>query len=257
MLPAVTAPRRIVSLVPSSTESVCLLDAGHRLVGCTRYCTEPLAGLIGTTRVGGTKNPDLDVTAALYPDLVLANAEENRPEDIEWLQARFPVLVQTPCTVVEAAAALRELAIRLDALEVVQPFLLRIEARLAEAAVATLGRRPLRVFYPIWRKPWMSIGPGTFIADLLRTVGAEPIPLAGDARYPEVDLAEVVRARPQVVLLPSEPWEFTVEERDALVSDRTFGAAKVVLCCGKDFCWHGARMADGIGRALALLQGLR
>lgn len=243
--------------MPSSTESVFLLDAGPRLVGCTRFCTEPLAGLIGRTRVGGTKNPDRDVIAALYPDLVLANAEENRPEDIEWLQARFPVLVQTPLTVLEAAAALRELAARLDVLEAVQPFLLRIEARLAEAAVATLERRPLRVFYAIWRKPWMSVGPRTFIADLLRTVGAEPVALPSDARYPEVTIADVVRERPQAVLLPSEPWEFTVEERDALLRDRTFGAAKLVLCDGKDFCWHGARMADGIGRALSLVQSLR
>ncbi|MFO1077646.1 MAG: helical backbone metal receptor [Planctomycetota bacterium] len=248
---------RIVSLVPSTTESVCQLEAGARLVGCTRYCCEPAGGLIGVTRVGGTKNPDRDIVAALYPDLVLANAEENRPEDIAWFADRFPVFVQTPRTVVEAAAALRELAERLGAFEAVQPFLLRIEARLAEAAVATLEGRPLRVFYPIWKKPWMSIGRDTFVHDVLRIVGAESVAPESGVRYPEVDLAEVLRARPQVVLLPNEPWEFTVEQRDDLRRERVFGAARLVLCDGKDFCWHGTRMADGLGRALALLQSLR
>ena len=103
-------PQRLVSLVPSTTESVCAFGAGDRLVGCTRYCTHPPAVLAGLARIGGTKNPDREKVLSLQPDLVLANAEENRPEDLEWFASRVPVLVQTPRTVAEAVAALRELA---------------------------------------------------------------------------------------------------------------------------------------------------
>lgn len=95
-------PQRIVSLVPSTTESVCALGARDRLVGCTNWCTHPADSLHGIARIGGTKNPKREAIARLEPDLVLSNAEENREEDLEWLRARVPVLVQTPCTATEA-----------------------------------------------------------------------------------------------------------------------------------------------------------
>lgn len=250
-------PARIVSLVPSSTESVCALGHGGALVGCTRYCEEPADELVRVARVGGTKNPQLDAIAALRPDLVLANAEENRAEDIDWLRARVPVLVQTPRTVVEAAAALRDLAERLEALEAVQPFLLRIEAQLAAAAVARLQARALPVFYPIWTRPWMTVNGDTFIHDVLAVAGLTNIAADHPARYPAIDLDQVRARGPEAVLLPSEPWAFGEADRAHFVRERTFGAAVVECCDGRDFCWHGVRMADGIGRALRLAARLR
>ncbi|MDO8348649.1 MAG: helical backbone metal receptor [Planctomycetota bacterium] len=254
--PAV-ASARIVSLVPSSTESVCDLGAGARLVGCTRYCTEPQDQLAAVVRVGGTKNPQRERIAALQPDLVLANAEENRAEDIAWLRARFAVLEQTPRSVVAAAAALRELAERLLALDAAQPFLLRIEAQLAAAAAGNLDREPVPVFYAIWKKPWMSVNRDTFVHDVLRVAGAHNVCADASARYPEVAAEAVVAERPAIVLLPSEPWAFSAAERDELASARTFGAAQLLLCDGRDFCWHGTRMADGLGRAAELVSRAR
>ena len=256
MLPAV-ASARIVSLVPSTTESVCALGAGTRLVGCTRYCTEPEEQLASVARVGGTKNPARERIAALRPDLVLGNAEENRAEDLAWLGERFPVLVQTPRSVVEAAAALRELAARLDAVGAVQPFLLRIEAQLAAAAAGNLGKEPVPVFYAIWKKPWMSINRDTFVHDVLRIAGARNVCADEAARYPEVDVERGPAQRAALVLLPNEPWEFTAAQRDELAAACVFGDARLVLCDGRDFCWHGTRMADGLGRARELVARAR
>lgn len=247
------SPRRIVSLVPSSTESVCALGAGDRLVGCTRYCTEPAVMPVDVVRVGGTKNPSLEAIARLEPDLVLANAEENRLEDIDWLQRRTDVLVQTPRTVPEAADALRSLASRLGGTNTVAPLLLRIEAQLTAAEVESLDRPPLRVFYAIWKKPWMSIGSDTFVHDVLRRCGAENVCADAAARYPEVSLAEVCEAGVDAVLLPSEPWEFGARDREELAASGTFGDAAIALCDGRDFCWHGVRMANGLGRVTDLV----
>ena len=113
------AVRRIASLVPSMTESVCVLGARDRLVAVTRYCVEPEAELRDVPRVGGTKNPKLEKIAALDPDLVVVNTEENRLEDIAWLRERFCVLEHVPRTVGEAAEALRELAAARDRKSVV------------------------------------------------------------------------------------------------------------------------------------------
>ncbi|MFT4515061.1 MAG: ABC-type Fe3+-hydroxamate transport system substrate-binding protein [Planctomycetota bacterium] len=247
--------QRIVSLVPSTTESVCELGAVARLLACTSYCTEPEPALRHVPRIGGTKNPDLQAIASLDPDLVLANAEENRPEDIEWLVKRFPTLVQTPRSIVEAGNDLRVLATRLGLLEQVEPFLLRIEAQIAAAEVAALTKPPLQVYYAIWRMPWMTINSDTFIHDVLQLCGATCVAAEDQARYPHMEPIDAVVRGVELVLLASEPWEFDESQRQQIAGAKLFGDARVALCDGRDFCWHGVRMADGLGRALAAIRG--
>lgn len=247
--------QRIVSLVPSTTESVCELGAVGRLLARTRYCTEPEMALRQVPSVGGTKNPDLQAIASLDPDLVLANAEENRPEDIEWLAARFPTLVQTPRTIVEAGNDLRVLATKLGLLKQAEPFLLRIEAQIAAAEVVALTMPPLQVYYAIWRMPWMTINRDTFIHDVLRLCGATSVAADDPARYPNMEPIDAIVRGVELVLLASEPWEFDEDQRQQIVEAKLFGDAQVALCDGRDFCWHGVRMADGLGRALAAIRG--
>jgi ABC-type Fe3+-hydroxamate transport system substrate-binding protein len=250
--------RRVVSLVPSMTETVCALGAAERLVGITRYCCEPAAALASVPQVGGTKNPSRDKIAALVPDLVIVNGEENRSEDIDWLAAHFPVLQHQPRSVPQAAAAVRDLAIRLDRREAVQPILLRIEAQIAAAEVAGLQRGRRRIFYAIWKKPWMGANADTYIHDVLTRAGGENVCAGAPDRYPRVDLAELRDRGVDAVLLPTEPYVFTDNDRAELIASGAFGAGvQVLLCDGRDFCWHGAHTAEGLGNAVRLLQGLR
>src|SRR5690348_2075165 len=98
---------RVVSLVPSLTEAIAATRRDV-LVGATDWCSHP-AGL-DVARVGGTKWPRVDAVLALEPDLVVANAEENRPEDVAALRAAgVEVLVTAPATVDQALATLAEL----------------------------------------------------------------------------------------------------------------------------------------------------
>ena len=76
--------RRVVSIVPSLTEAVALSDRAL-LVGATDWCTHPSD--LDVVRVRGTKNPDVAAIVALAPDLVVANQEENRPDDLDALRA--------------------------------------------------------------------------------------------------------------------------------------------------------------------------
>ncbi len=249
-----SAQPRIVSLIPSSTESVVALGGG-RLVGCTRYCTEPAFALRDVPRVGGTKNPALERIAALAPDLVLVNGEENRRPDIDWLRARFRVLEQTPTSVALAVAALRELAAVLGgaAEAAVGPMAQAIEAaRAAALADASVARR--RAFYPVWCKPWMGVNATTFVHDVLQIAGVDNVTADLPARYPEVTPAAIAANGVDVVLLPDEPWRFDAVQRDELAAARTFGSAQLRLCSGRDFCWHGVHLATGLPRAVAQLR---
>jgi len=244
-------PRRIVSLVPSTTESVCAFGVRDRLVGCTRYCTHPEGGLDGVVRVGGTKNPDRERLLALAPDLVLGNAEENRPEDLEWLQQRVPVLVQTPRRIGEAVRGLAELAAVLRAGEACAAAVAQqVDASLAGVQKSRVGPR---VYYAIWRKPWMSVSADTFVHDVLAQAGARNVCAEDPARYPEVEPASAIARGVDRVLLASEPWAFDEAQRAELAQRGEFGQARLVLCDGRDFCWHGVHMAIGLPRAFALL----
>ena len=183
-------PRRIVSLVPSLTEALAA-TVPDRLVGATDWCTHP-AGL-DVARVRGTKNPDRAAVAALGPDLVVANQEENRRLDVERLRAAgIPVWVTVIESLDQALRSMRRLFA--DVLAVGEPDWL--------AAAAVEWDRPapdpaLRVVVPIWRDPWMVVGSRTFTGDLLARLGLVNAFGSSAERYPRVELgrAPVGRCR--------------------------------------------------------------
>src|ERR1700734_544152 len=125
--------RRVVSLVPSLTESVAVTRP-DALAGATDWCTHPAD--LDVPRVRGTKNPDRAAIAALRPDLVVANREENRRHDVEHLRAAgIPVWVTEIETVDGALRSLRRLFT--EVLSVPEP------EWLSAAAVAWSGPPPL------------------------------------------------------------------------------------------------------------------
>lgn len=245
---------RLVSLVPSTTESVCHFGAGAQLVGCTRYCTHPAAELAGVARIGGTKNPSREAVMALLPGLVLGNAEENRAEDLAWFAARVPVLVQTPRDVPGALAALHELAgvLAIDG-AAARAAAVANTVHAALANVPAPASPPRRVYYAIWRKPWMTVNGDTFVHDVLARLGVDNVAATATERYPVWEPDAAVAAGVDLVLLASEPWEFDAAQQVELAAASTFGRARLLLCDGRDFCWHGVHMATGLPRAIALL----
>jgi ABC-type Fe3+-hydroxamate transport system substrate-binding protein len=115
----------------------------------------------------------------------------------------------------------------------------------------------LRAYYAIWRKPWMSVNRDTYVHDVLERLGVRNVCADHADRYPEAPPAEAIAHGVDVVLLASEPWAFDEPERAEILAARTFGDARLVLCDGRDFCWHGAHMAEGLGRARELVRALR
>jgi hypothetical protein len=142
---------RVVSLVPSLTEAVGVTAPGL-LVGATDWCTHP--GDLDVTRVRGTKNPDIEAIVDLRPDLVLANAEENKPDELEKLRAAGLAVYVTDIRTVDGA--LRSLERMLAACGLDRPAWID-GARAAWDALA-LPDAPRRAVVPIWRKPWMAVG---------------------------------------------------------------------------------------------------
>jgi ABC-type Fe3+-hydroxamate transport system substrate-binding protein len=251
-------PRRIVSLIPSITETLCALGLADALVGVTAYCVEPRAVVRAKTRIGGEKDPDLPAIRALAPDLVVANVEENVREHIETLRGwSIPVWVTYPRTVAEGLAMIRELGAVTGARERAEALLAELEPLYERVRAATARRPPVSVFYPIWRDPWMTIGPDTYVHDLLAVCGAGNVFGDAAARYPTVTLDEMAARRPEVIVLPDEPFRF---RRAHLADFAPYPAVPAVrdgrlhLVDGKPFSWHGPRVGEAL-RTLPALFG--
>ena len=220
-VPLPAPPRRVVSLVPSLTEALAV-TVPDRLVGATDWCTHP-AGL-DVARVRGTKNPDRAAVAALAPDLVVANREENRRLDVDRLRAAgIPVWVTVVESVDEALVSLRRLFAQV--LEVGEPGWLADAGRAWSAPPPVSG---LRVAVPIWRDPWMVVGPRTFAGDVLARLGLANAFGAGEDRYPRVTVDDI-RANADAVLLPDEPYLFTADD-----GPEAFPGLPAALVSGRD-----------------------
>lgn len=275
-------PRRVVSLVPSVTESLFELGVGDRLIAVTDYCIYPADKVVRLPRVGGTKNPDVDQIIALQPDLVILNQEENRREDAEALQAAgIPIWVTFPRTVREAFNLLWSIMDVFDDGSMIE------RVRAMEWSLDWLERiehdPPIRVFVPIWNNPLMTFNADTFAHDLLRVCGGEnvfaererqfplqadlgetePLPpddprvVERDRRYPRVSLSEVEAAQPDVILLPSEPFAFE-EAHKAIFADLDIPAVRsgrIHLVDGSLLTWHGTRMARAFDAIPSLIAG--
>lgn len=276
---------RIVSLVPSVTESLFDLGAGHKVVGRTVYCVHPAPQVNAIPAVGGTKNPDVARILALKPDLVIANQEENRPADVAALQAvGVRVLVSFPRTVRQALDLLWELARWAGVEEDAAPRIAALERFYEQTLAWAKQVPPVRVFCPIWRDPWMTFNAETYAHDLLATCGAANIfagrrrryPLAADlgrippsadpryagrdTRYPRVTLEEVAALAPDLILLPSEPYAFTEADIAAFANYTQVPAVRdgrILLVDGSLITWHGTRLGRALQELPALLHGWR
>ena len=246
-------PRRIVSLVPSLTEALFAFGLAERVAGVTRYCVEP-AEARRKPRVGGTKNVDVAKVSAIEPDLVLANVEENTRDDVDALiAAGLPVFVTYPRTVAGAIAELRELATMTGGDEAARPIIVGAEEAVAVAEAANERRKALRTFCPIWRNPWMTIGPDTYMHDFLRVCGAENIYGQSAERYPAIELAAVAEHWPEVVLLPDEPYRFGRKHVPEVIE--ALGDVRTYLVDGKSLCWYGPRIGPALAEVQRLLWG--
>lgn len=224
---------RVVSLVPSLTESVAATAPGV-LVGATDWCSHPAD--LEVTRVRGTKNPDLDAVRALEPDVVLANAEENRAPDLDALrEAGLRVWTTDIRTVDDAFPQLR--AMLTEGCGLPAPAWLD-DAERAWASVQPTSP-PLRAVIPIWRRPWMVVGRDTFTGDVLRRLGVENLYADHPDRYPKIPVGELNAARPDLVVLPDEPYAFTAED-----GPEAFPGVPCALVGGRHLTWYGPSLAE-------------
>jgi ABC-type Fe3+-hydroxamate transport system substrate-binding protein len=242
-------PQRIISVVPSQTELLYDLGLDEEVVGITKFCVHPESWFRNKTRVGGTKQLNIDTIRRLKPDLIIANKEENEREQIEALAKEFPVWISDIKNLPLALQMIQVVGILVDREAKANDIVDRIVEgfnNLNKAAVAK------RVAYFIWYKPWMCAGGDTFINNMINTIGWKNV-LAGKDRYPEVDLNEMKAYNPELVLLSSEPYPF--KEKHIAEIKEAIPGCDVQLVDGEMFSWYGSRMLKAVDYFKALVSG--
>lgn len=222
-----TPPKRIVSLVPSLTETLFALGAGDAVAGITDWCIFPAD--LKLPRVGGTKSPRLDAIRDLAPDLVYVNLEENLKRHADAIAQFAPVFVTEPKTMddVEHLFAILGTIHQRDA----QPLIDSLRA-----VRTSMPARSFTFAVPIWKNPWMWCGGDTYVSHLVEAAGGRNL-LRDRSRYPTIELEAVLALEPDVIFLPDEPYVFTADD----VRPNTIGPFP-----GHLFTWHGARTIEGL-----------
>lgn len=241
-------PQRIISLVPSQTELLYSLGLETEVVGITKFCVHPDNWFRHKRRVGGTKTVNPELVAALQPDLIIANKEENVQQQVEWLASQYPVWISDINTLHDSLDMIRGIGA------------ITARASLADAIATQISDRfttlpafaqPLRTAYLIWRDPYMTVGHDTFIQDMLSRCGLHNV-FSDQARYPVVTVEQLQAAECQLLLLSSEPYPFQQKHIDELQVHLPH--TRILLADGEYFSWYGSRLLQAPAYFQSLLQ---
>jgi len=240
-----TAPKRIISLVPSQTELLYDLGLEDSIIGITKFCVHPYHFKSTKKVVGGTKKVHFEKIRLLQPDIIICNKEENTKEIVDELSKICPVWVTNINTIEDNFQMIFDFG---------QLFNRRIEAQKWNDKLAFalsdfknfIKEKPTKkVTYFIWKNPYMVAGSDNFINELLRLNHFDNI-YNSKGRYPEIELEKMeLEGNPDLVLLSSEPFPF--KEEDALEIQKIAPYAKMVFVDGEMFSWYGSRLLKAFG----------
>lgn len=243
-------PQRIVSLVPSQTELLFDLNLNSEVVGITKFCIHPEEWFRTKTRIGGTKQLNIELIRQLQPDLIIGNKEENDKSQIEILQKEFPVWLSDISKLEDAMQMIRSIGILTTTSPLADQIAMQIEKNFKSLRKSN---KLLRTLYLIWHNPNMCAGTQTFIHDMLNKCGLKNA--STDNRYPVLSDDDIIRMNPELILLSSEPYPF--EEKHLEHFRKLLPQTHVKLIDGEMFSWYGSRLLQAhsyFNKLLAELQ---
>lgn len=235
-------PKRIISLVPSQSELLWDLGLRNELIGITKFCIHPKEMFNNVERVGGTKKINFKKIAALQPDLIIGNKEENEQSQIEELMKQYKVWMSDIYTLTDALQMIDNLGQITNKQKRATELAAAIKVNFSQLSEKiTKKNDPVSVAYFIWRKPYLVAGHSTFINEMLKLCGFKNVFEKGfSSRYPEVSVAEISKAKPDVVFLSSEPFPF--KEKHIQELKQLLPHSKIMLVDGEMFSWYGSRL---------------
>lgn len=231
--------KRIISLVPSQTELLVDLGLEDSIVGVTKFCIHPKHLLKTKTIVGGTKNIKIDRIKNLQPDIILCNKEENTKEIVESCQKVAFTHVSDIFTLTDSLELISLYGSFFEKQVEAKKMINKLESKIIDFKKFIENKKSRKVAYFIWRNPWMVAASNTFINHLLELNKFENV-YANEKRYPEVDIKNINKKKPELILLSSEPFPF--KEKHILEIIEHTNNLTPILVDGEYFSWYGSRL---------------
>jgi len=234
-----STPKRIISLVPSQTELLYDLGLEKEVVGITKFCIHPNEWFTTKNRVGGTKNVNFENLAALKPDFIIANKEENTESEIKALQKRYPVYTSDISNLSKSLEMIGQIGGITDKVSESEKMIKKIKIRFSKL-IPFAGKKN-KVLYLIWQDPYMSVNQNTFINDMLKSSGFDNV-LKDEMVYPTISETQIKLLNPDLIFLSSEPFPF--KEKHLIAFQKQFLNVKIMLVDGEYFSWYGSRLQN-------------
>lgn len=228
---------RIISLVPSLSDTICTLGGQQQIIGCTSFCVRP-ANLHRTAAiVGGTKDPDVEQMRQIGADLVLVNEEENRLEDVRQIESFSEVHHTFPRSPRDVPSMLKKLGAAVRLGQTADLTAEKIQRKIDE--IDLLPKIEQSFAYLIWKNPLMVVSSDTYISKALQMRGFRNVYENSPIRYPVSNFEQLQSLRPDIVFLSTEPYSF--RRRDAMVLRQACPKLKrICKIDGQLFSWYGS-----------------
>ncbi|MBX3347601.1 MAG: cobalamin-binding protein [Nitrospira sp.] len=195
-------PARVVSLAPSITEMLFALGLGEQIVGVTEFCDYP-AGAKSKAKVGYA-NPNIETIIGLQPDMVLAPKDFLRPDlQLKLEQLKIPVFVLDAKTLEDIPLQMHTLGEMFEKTSAANDVTQRIRQRMTELKLKVETLPAKRVLYVLNSQPLISVGPGSFIHQMIGLAGGVNVAAQAGVAYPRLSMETVLKEDPEVLIFPS------------------------------------------------------
>ena len=195
-------PARVVSLAPSITEMLFSLGLDGEIVGVTEFCDYP-TGAKSKAKIGYA-NPSMEAIVALRPELVLAPRDFLRPDlQVKLEQLKIPVFVLDPQTLEEIPLQIHTLGKLFEKIPAANDATQRMRQHLTEIKQRVRDRPAKRVLYVLNHQPLITVGPGSFIHQMIGLAGGINVAAHTQTAYPHLSMEAVLKEDPEVLIFPS------------------------------------------------------
>ena len=206
------------------------------VIGITKFCIHPKEWHTNKTKVGGTKNINIDIVKKLNPDLIIANKEDNEKDQVEELAKHFPVWVTNVNNLQDAMQMITDVGELTHVINKAENLIAKIKRGFSQLQTT---HHKLKTIYLIWKDPYMTVGGDTFINDMMDQCGLQNI-FEHQNRYPQITLDALQNVDTELILLSSEPYPF--KEKHIHELQQYIPAKKIILVDGEMFSWYGSRL---------------
>jgi ABC-type Fe3+-hydroxamate transport system substrate-binding protein len=228
-------PNRIISLVPSITETLFYLGLEDNIVGITKWCKYPEQKVKTKRKIGGVVGINIAKIKKLKPDLIFATKEENDKDEILELSKFTNVFVSKIRNINDAYKQILNIGVLTMKIEESSKLVEKIKNNFLNIA----NFNNLTYTYLVWNKPLMLIGGNTFISNVLEKCNLKNV-FSNRVSYPEISINEIKEKNPDIIFLCSEPFKFVENHKNKFQKD--FPESKILLVDGEIFSWYGSHL---------------